>query len=77
MAYHFELVFHEVEHGHPIRPCAQVALDHYSEDEYGNILVVHPCKGAEDFDAHITELIGELEEVRREARERFTKASKL
>jgi hypothetical protein len=76
MAYHFELIFHEVEHGRPIRPCAQVALDHYSEDEYGNILVVHPCKEAEDFDAHIVELIGELEEIRREARDRFAKGPK-
>lgn len=77
MAYHFELIFRESERGHPIRSCAQVALDHYSEDEYGNILVVHPCKEAEQFDEHIAALISELEEIRRQAREKFAAAPRL
>lgn len=76
MAYHFELVFHEVEHGHPVSPCAQVALDHYCEDEYGNLLIVHPCKEAEEFDAHVAGLIDELAEIRREARRRFAELAK-
>jgi hypothetical protein len=77
MPYHFELIFQKVEHGRPIQPCAQVALDHYSEDEFGNILVIHPCKGAEEFDAHIAELIGELEEIRQKAKDKFAAAPKM
>ena len=77
MSYHFELIFQQVEHGHPIHPCAQVALDHYSEDEHGNILVIHPCKGADEFDEHIAGLIGELEEIRRKARDKFAEAPKM
>jgi hypothetical protein len=76
MAYHFELVFHESEHGHPTRPCAQVALEHYCEDEFGNLLIVHPCKKAEEFDAHVAQLIDELTEIRSEARKKFAAAAK-
>ncbi|MEZ4599196.1 MAG: hypothetical protein R2940_05360 [Syntrophotaleaceae bacterium] len=77
MSYHFELIFQKTEHGRPIHACAQVALDHYSEDEYGNILVIHPCKEAEDFDSHIVQLIDELEEIRRKAREQFAAAPRI
>jgi hypothetical protein len=77
MPYHFELIFQKTEHGHPIGACAQVALDHYSEDEYGNILVIHPCKEAEEFDAHIALLISELEEIRQKAKEQFATAPKI